>query len=169
MSHLSRYPHRLLKVLKVGLDWYEDHEVPVPELRKRVTACAAYGNFHENYAGRGTVIDISHRFSRWVHTLVYSHCQASDQPHVGHMGRGSAASMAINIFHGACIKVPYLTSGPVAHATGLVGAWTTMLNCFQFLLVMHRGGSYHLPKALATKHHLATHLPDDIEGLESVV
>ena len=85
------------------------------------------------------------------------------------MGRGNAANMAINTFHGACIKIPYLTSGPVAHATGLVGAWTTMLNCFQFLLVMHRGGSYHFPKALAAKHHFATHLPDDIEGLESVV
>ena len=85
------------------------------------------------------------------------------------MGRGSAANLAINKFHGACIKVPYLTSGPVAHATGLVGAWTTMLNCFQFSLVMHRGGIYHFPKALAAKHHLATHLPDDIEGLESVV
>ena len=34
---------------------------------------------------------------------------------------------------------------------------------------MHRGGSYHFPKALVAKHHLATHLPDDIEGLESVV
>ena len=77
--------------------------------------------------------------------------------------------MAINAFHGVCIKVPYLTSGPVAHATGLVGLWITMLNCFQFLLVMHRRGSYHYPKAQAAKQHLATNLPEDIEGLESVV
>ena len=112
----------------IGLAWYKDHEVPVPNLRKHVTACAAYGDFHSNYAAREAVIDISHQFKRWVHTLEYSHCQASDHPHEGHMGRGGAANLAVNAFHGACIKVPYLTSGPVAHATGLVGQWTTMQN-----------------------------------------
>ena len=85
------------------------------------------------------------------------------------MGRGGAANLAINAFHGACIKVPYLTPGQVAHATGLVGQWTTMQNWFQFLLVMHRRGIYHYPKAQAAKQHLATNLPEDIEGLESVV
>jgi len=34
---------------------------------------------------------------------------------------------------------------------------------------MHRRGSYHYPKAQAAKQHLATNLPEDIEGLESVV
>ena len=123
-----------------ALSWYKDHEAPVPTLREHIAACAAYGDFHNEHAAQEAVIDISHQFRRRAHTLEYSHCQASDHPHVGCMGRGGAANIAVNTFHGACIKVPYLTSGPVAHATGLVGQWTIMQNCIQFLLVMHRMG-----------------------------
>ena len=151
------------------LMWYTDEQVPVPELREHPSACDAYSTFHHNYSGNEKVVDISHDFKRWVHTLEYSHCQASDMPHEGRMGRGGAVGIAINAFHGACIQVPYLTAGPVAHATGLVGQWTTIQNCLQFLMIMHRRGIYHEAGALAAKQYLARHVPEDIEDLELVV
>ena len=85
------------------------------------------------------------------------------------MGRGGAANLAINAFNGACSKVPYLTSGPVAHATGLVGQWTTIQNCLQFLVIMHRRNRYQDGSTKAAKQHLVRHLPEDIEDLELVV
>jgi len=73
-----------------ALCWYEDHEAPVPNARTYITACAAYGDFHREHAAQDAVIDITHRFRRWAHTLEFSHCQASDYPHEGRMGRGGS-------------------------------------------------------------------------------
>ena len=76
-----------------ALCWYEDHEAPVPNAREYVTACAAYGDFHKEHAAQDAVIDITHRFRRWAHTLEFSHCQASDYPHEGRMGRGGQLAL----------------------------------------------------------------------------